>query len=339
MQKPEILKKCLSWLTAAALSMTAMSGIIVNVPETAAFAAETGSRIRVDINKNDGRKASYTKTAYNWIVDGTYTYTVNGITCKLSSGGSGSVDLVNNKILQLQDVEKTPTFTMDGAKIKDGSGNPSLKLELSGLSNGTHSIQTFHACADRNVTNSSVTVKINGTTVATGVKCPTSPADSNDAGTAYGTFTGTSATVEIIAEGNGSLNTPWLNGFEIDGADPVNSISRIYPSDQERHMIRENGLSWTAGKNAASHNVYIGTDFSAVQKATTSSPEFRGNVTASKFALDDSYSSVPVYYWRVDEVNKDGSITPGAVYSFEIARLAFPTAEGYGRYARGGRGG
>ena len=71
MQKPEILKKCLSWLTAAALSMTAMSGIIVNVPETTAFAAETGSRIRVDINKNDGRKASYTKTANNWIVDNT----------------------------------------------------------------------------------------------------------------------------------------------------------------------------------------------------------------------------------------------------------------------------
>ncbi len=339
MQKPEILKKCLSWLTAAALSMTAMSGIIVNIPETSALAAETGSRIRVDINKNDGRKASYTKTANNWIVDNTYTYTVNGITCKLSSGGSGSVDLVNNKTLQLQDVEKTPTFTMDGAKIKDGSGNPSLKLELSGLSDGTHSIQTFHACADRNVTNSSVTVKINGTTIATGVKCPTSPADSNDAGTAYGTFTGTSATVEIIAEGNGTLNTPWLNGFEIDGADPVNSISRIYPADQEKHFEKENGLSWTAGKNASSHNVYIGTDFSAVQKADTNSPEFKGNVKESKFAIDDSYSSIPVYYWRVDEVNKDGSVVPGAVYSFQVARVAFPTAEGYGRYARGGRGG
>jgi len=339
MQKPEIMKKCLSFLTASALSMTALSGLIVTTPELSASAVETGSRILVDINKNDGRKASYSKTANNWIVDSTYTYTVNGITCKLSSGGSGSVDLVNNKILQLQDVEKTPTLTMDGAKIKDGSGNPSLKLELSGLSNGTHSIKTIHACADRNVTNSSLTIKINGATVAVGVKCPTSPADSNEAGVAYGTFTGTSATVEIIAEGNGSLNTPWLNGFEIDGADPVNSISNIYPADQEKHFIKENGLSWTAGKNAASHNIYIGTDFSAVQKADTKSPEFKGNVKESKFTLDDSYSSVPVYYWRVDEVNQDGSIITGAVYSFQTARLAFPTAEGYGRFARGGRGG
>ena len=320
------------------MGLTMLGAVPSVTPAITGAAAETGSRIRVDINKNDGRKASYTRTANNWIVDNTYAYTVNGVTCKLSASG-GSVDVVNNKTLQLQDIERTPTLTMDGAKVKDGTGNPSLKLELSGLPDGTHSIQTWHACADRNVTNSTVTVKINGTTVATGVKCPTSPADSNAAGVAYGTFTGTSATVEIIAEGNGSLNTPWLNAFEIDGADPFHSISQISPADQEKHLLRENGLSWTAGADAASHNVYIGTDFSAVSKATTSSPEFKGNVKDSKFALDESYSSIPTYYWRVDEVKADGSTVPGAVYSFQVARAAFPTAEGYGRFARGGRGG
>ena len=338
MKTPESLRRCLAFLTSAAMGLTMLGAVPSVTPAITGAAAETGSRIRVDINKNDGRKASYTRTANNWIVDNTYAYTVNGVTCKLSASG-GSVDVVNNKTLQLQDIERTPTLTMDGAKVKDGTGNPSLKLELSGLPDGTHSIQTWHACADRNVTNSTVTVKINGTTVATGVKCPTSPADSNAAGVAYGTFTGTSATVEIIAEGNGSLNTPWLNAFEIDGADPFHSISQISPADQEKHLLRENGLSWTAGADAASHNVYIGTDFSAVSKATTSSPEFKGNVKDSKFALDESYSSIPTYYWRVDEVKADGSTVPGAVYSFQVARAAFPTAEGYGRFARGGRGG
>lgn len=338
MKKPESLRRCLAFLTSAAMGLTMLGAVPSVTPAITGAAAETGSRIRVDINKNDGRKASYTRTANNWIVDNTYAYTVNGVTCKLSASG-GSVDVVNNKTLQLQDIERTPTLTMDGAKVKDGTGNPSLKLELSGLPDGTHSIQTWHACADRNVTNSTVTVKINGTTVATGVKCPTSPADSNAAGVAYGTFTGTSATVEIIAEGNGSLNTPWLNAFEIDGADPFHSISQISPADQEKHLLRENGLSWTAGADAASHNVYIGTDFSAVSKASTSSPEFKGNVKDSKFALDESYSSIPTYYWRVDEVKADGSTVPGAVYSFQVARAAFPTAEGYGRFARGGRGG
>ena len=177
-------------------ALTMLTGISVSLP---ASAAETGSRILVDINRNDGRKASYTKNANNWLVDGTYTYKIGSITCKLSGSG-GSVDLVNNKILQLQDVEKTPTLTMDGAKIKDGTGNPTLKLEISGLSNGNHSIRTWHACADRNVTNSSLTVKIAGKQAAKGLKCPTNPANSEDAGTAYGTFSGTSVTVEVTAE-------------------------------------------------------------------------------------------------------------------------------------------
>ncbi len=200
-------------------------------------------------------------------------------------------------------------------------------------------IRTWHACADRNVTNSSLTVKVAGKQVANGVKCPTNPTDSEDAGTAFGTFSGTSVTVEITAEGNGTLNTPWLNAFEIDGADPINSISHISPKDQEAHLLHEDGLTWKAGANAASHNVYIGTDLNAVTNANEKSPEFRGNVTEPKFSLDESYSSVPTYYWRVDEVNKDGSVVHGAVYSFQIARLAFQTAEGYGRFARGGRGG
>lgn len=337
MKRPSTLCKCLSFLTAAAMSMT----LLGTVPERTQTvrAADADSRIRVDINRNDGRKASYTKTANNWLVDNSYSYTVNGVTCKLSSGGSGSVDVVNNKTLQLQNVEKTPTLTMDGAKIKDASGNPTLRLELSGLPDGTHSIRTWHACCDRNVTNSSLTVKINGTTAASGVKCPTNPQNSDDAGTAFGTFTGTSATIEITAEGNGTLNVPWLNAFEIDGADPFHSISRIVPADQEAHADVSQGLSWTAGADAASHNVYIGTDFAAVRAATTSSPEFKGNVKDPAFPLGADYSSIPTYYWRVDEVNKDGSIVPGAVYSFRTARVAFPTAEGYGRFARGGRGG
>ncbi len=55
-----------------------------------ASAAETGSRIRVDINRNDGRKASNVKNANNWILeDGSApTYKVNGVTFKLSNGKS-----------------------------------------------------------------------------------------------------------------------------------------------------------------------------------------------------------------------------------------------------------
>ncbi len=45
------------------------------------------------------------------------------------------------------------------------------------------------------------------------------------------------------------------------------------------------------------------------------------------------------YFWRVDTVGVDGSVVPGKVQRFRVRALAFPTAEGYGRFASGGRGG
>ncbi|MBQ8297980.1 MAG: RICIN domain-containing protein [Ruminococcus sp.] len=303
----------------------------------------TDTRFVVDINANDGRKASYTKTAENWIVPGdtTASTTINALTFTLSSGGSVGTGIrsVNYKVLQKSD-GTTPTMTMDGVTIQDGDSGGVIKLEISGLSAGTHSLKTWHSCVD-NASASTLSVSINGKTTASGVSCPTRVTNPDDAGMSYSTFNvsaGQTVTVLISPEGNGSLNNAWLNGFEIDGADPFNGISRISPADGENHLDIEDGLSWTAGNGAKSHDIYIGTDFASVYSADKSSLEYKGSQTGTNFALDDSYSSIETYYWRVDEVS-DSGVTRGAVYTFKVNRLAFPTAEGYGRYARGGRGG
>ncbi|MBQ8921718.1 MAG: RICIN domain-containing protein [Oscillospiraceae bacterium] len=322
--------------TAASLRLTEPQSAAV----LTASAFDTGSRIRVDINKNDGRKASYSKNANNWLLaeGSSASYSVGGVTFKLSNGGSvgGNVTGANNKKLQLQS-QVYPRMTMDGAKIKDGDNGGVLKFEISGLSSGNHSLQMWH-CNTDGYANSKLSISVNGKKVLTGVNCPTNVSNEDDAGISYVTFSGSSATILITPEGGGKMDVAWLNGFEIDGSDPVNGVSRMSPKDQETHLDRSAGLSWTAGKNAKSHNVYIGTDYNSVFQATTSSKEFKGNQTGTKFTLDDSYSSIPTYYWRVDEVSDSGTVK-GAVYSFQINRLAFPTAEGYGRYARGGRGG
>ena len=95
---------------AAALAMLVSGLQIPALPQTpyaiTAQAADTGARIRVDINKNDGRKASYSKNANNWLLEeGTSPfYKVGNVTFKLSNGGSagGNVTGANNKKLQLQ---------------------------------------------------------------------------------------------------------------------------------------------------------------------------------------------------------------------------------------------
>lgn len=305
-----------------------------------AQAFDTGSRIRVDINKNDGRKASYSKNANNWLLTegASDSFSVGGATFKLSNGGSvgGNVTGANNKKLQLQS-GVYPRMTMDGAKIKDGDNGGVLKLEISGLSNGNHSLQMWHANTD-GYTNSKLSISVNGKKVLSGVNCPTNVTDANDAGISYVTWSGSSVTILITPEGGGKQDVAWLNGFELDGSDPNAGVSRMTPDDQETHLDASQGLSWKAGSGAKSHDVYLGTSYAAVFSATRDSKEFKGNQTATKYALDSSLSSIPTYYWRVDEVSDSGTVK-GAVYSFQLNRLAFPTAEGYGRYARGGRGG
>ncbi len=335
-------------IIAAFVAMTTMmSGISMLVSDAApqtmkaeAASFDTGSRIRVDINKNDGRKASYSKNANNWLLKegSSDTYNVNGVTFKLSNGGSvgGNVCGANNKKLQLQS-GIYPRLTMDGAKIKDGDSGGVLKLEISGLSNENHSLQMWHCNVD-GYANSKLSITVNGKNALSGVNCPTNVTKESDAGISYVTWSGSSVTILIIPEGGGKQNVAWLNGFELDGGDPVNGVSKMTPEDQEKHFDASQGLSWTAGKNAQSHDVYIGTSYDAVFKADHNSAEFKGNQTGTKYPLDDSYSSIPTYYWRVDEVNGSGTVK-GAVCSFQVNRLAFPTAEGYGRFARGGRGG
>lgn len=303
--------------------------------------AEMGERRKVDLNANDGRKASLERSADNWCVPGgsSAEVTLSGLTYKLSNGGGASGDIrsVNCKVLQKMN-GIYPYLTMDGVTIDNSSGGGIIKLEISGLSAGTHSLRTWHSCVD-NATVGKMSVTINGTKTASGISCPTRVTDSDNAGISYSTFNvsaGQTVTVLISPEGSGNA---WLNAFEIDGGDPINGISKISPADQEAHHEREKGLSWTAGKNAKSHDVYIGTDYDSVFGANTNSAEYKGNQTGTSYELDETYQSVYTYYWRVDTIDSSGNVIKGSVNSFNVARLAFPTAEGYGRYARGGQGG
>lgn len=341
-----MIMKLLYRITAAMLAAVVSAGSnvlsesIAKSPYLTVSAAETSSRIRVDINKNDGRKASYAKNANNWLLkEGTSdSFTVDGVTFTLSNGGSagGNITGANNKKLQLQS-GVYPRLTMDGAKIKDGDNGGVLKLEISGLSDGEHSLRMWH-CNTDGYANSKLSISVNGKKILSGVNCPTNVTNENEAGISYVTWNGSTATILITPEGGEKMDVAWLNALELDGSDPVNGVSAMLPDDQEKHLDRTQGLSWKAGKNAKSHDVYIGTSYSSVFNANHNSSEFKGNQTGTTYALDDSYSSIPTYYWRVDEVN-DSGIVMGSVYSFQISRLAFPTAEGYGRFARGGRGG
>jgi len=74
-------------------------------------------------------------------------------------------------------------------------------------------------------------------------------------------------------------------------------------------------LSWIAGDNAVTHDVYFGQTFSDVNDGTA----FVGNQTATVYAPPTILDFGATYYWRIDEQNNDGTVSRGAVWAFTVA--------------------
>jgi hypothetical protein len=75
-------------------------------------------------------------------------------------------------------------------------------------------------------------------------------------------------------------------------------------------------LSWVAGMDATSHDVYFGTDATAVTNATTSNPlgVFKGNQAGTTYSPGLLAKNV-TYYWRIDE---QPGPWKGMVWSFTV---------------------
>ena len=54
-----------AWLSALAILTSSVPSLNLGNPEMIVSAAETGSRILVDLSKNDGRTAAYASYAHN----------------------------------------------------------------------------------------------------------------------------------------------------------------------------------------------------------------------------------------------------------------------------------
>jgi hypothetical protein len=81
-------------------------------------------------------------------------------------------------------------------------------------------------------------------------------------------------------------------------------------------------LSWSPGDNASQHDVYFGTDRDTVDDADTSDTAgtYRGRQNGTTYTPTEGieWGSGP-YYWRIDEVNTDGTITKGTIWTFTVA--------------------
>jgi len=94
------------------------------------------------------------------------------------------------------------------------------------------------------------------------------------------------------------------------------------PADMAPGVSITADLSWTAGINTTSHDVYFGTDIDDVNDATTDSNEYMGNQDANSW-YPGGLDYETIYYWRIDEVGPGGTTT-GLVWRFTTEAIPLP---------------
>jgi fibronectin type 3 domain-containing protein len=238
-------------------------------------------------------------------------------------------------------------LTADGIKVASGDGGAQIEMRLSGLSAGSHTLLIYHNVWDNYTTNTVAPLKlsVNGTLVVSNLAMSVRVTNNMQAALSYlnlNAVAGQDMVVLIQSQNTATYNNVYINGFEIDTPNAKLQANTPSPANADEHVNADAGsltLSWGAATSgAASHDVYFGTSSTAVANATRASAEFKGNQTSTSYPVSGLNSPL-TYYWRVDEISASGTTTKGSLWYFRPRHLAFPGAEGYGRFARGGRGG
>ncbi len=273
----------------------------------------------------------------------------NGMTITISAGGAAS-DVGSNwsktdvetKGLRVIADEVLATNLEDGNLTNISDASTSLILTIKGMTAGEHSLKAYHNNSDKDQVQPDIEVLVDGTVVATGVKFTSAAQSTVAAGTSFITFNVTEGQPVVITyrtvleAGKTYTNTrAMINGLEFDAAPMVATDPQ--PANHDYHAGTEDGtvnFSWIAAPGAVSHKMVLGTDSAYVANATNY--EYQGTDTSY---VKSGLSSMQRYWWRIDEVDSEGTVHKGKAWAFQPCHLAFPGAEGYGRYAIGGRGG
>ena len=238
---------------------------------------------------------------------------------------------------------KEDTYGVSGSGYGETKKQTAIDVTISGLSVGEHTIQAFHNYTFNDTDKlPTIGVKVDNELRQTGIVQTLRATTKHESATSYVKFNiqseGDDVTITYFSEQTGDQYTTTrflINAIEIDAGTSVGlSAWNPFPEDKDYHVDAENEsveLTWTAAEGATSHIVYFGENEETVNNAT------EGVSQSGTSIIKTGLSPLKRYYWRVDEVI-DGVTYKGDVWSFQPRRDAFPGAEGYGRYAIGGRG-
>ncbi len=104
------------------------------------------------------------------------------------------------------------------------------------------------------------------------------------------------------------------------------------PDGATVQLVDAKALSWLPGGSAVWHDVYFGSDQQAVTDANTSDTAgiYRGRQDTTGYILPETLEWGGTYFWRIDEIEADGTLHAGPVWSFTVADyLLVDDFEGY----------
>ncbi len=317
--------------------------------------------LKVDLSQSGRSDAEVLEPGYtNWQVKQGVSdaITIDGITCQLECKSNDPEAVLRtgwnkSNILNADYKAKNGRLTFDGVNL-DPRGYGSIVLTMKNLPVGNHTLQTYHNMWENpaNFEYAPLNAKLNGTVVYEKQQYTAWQAVAANSTILTFTFNiakeGDVAVIEIYTQASdqtfnyGSTanlyNSPFCNGFELNTADVTLAAKDPYPASGDTHADADAGeimLKWSpANKDIKQHLLYVGSDSLAVAQMTTPT----ATLTDTTYLLKDLYS-MNTYYWRIDEVDAAGTVNAGVVWYFKPRQLAFPGAEGYGRFAQGGRGG
>lgn len=311
--------------------------------------------VKLDFNMNGRPVSEVLEPGYTpWVLKNGLldSLMVNGIKFLIKKGPRGATMASTYYKASVQAGLFNTKFTNDAVFVKDGNFalGSQIDLIIKGLPAGEHTLVTYHNIPD-NLSPSAVCpmdIYVNDVLFADNLVPTVRLEKMTECATAellLNVEAGKHVVVSFRAETSGSqaVKNVYINGFQLNGINAGKKARSPHPAHGEEHLDVPIGgnyeLRWEKSPAALSHDIYFGKDSAIVANATKSSPEYKGNQPSgdTTFTVNNLYT-MDKYYWRIDEVGSK-STYKGSIWHFRTRQLAFPDAEGYGRFARGGRGG
>jgi hypothetical protein len=317
--------------------MRCVAGVVLFFGLGLAFAAAAPLKVDFSIA---GRPDSVAPGYEQWFVTGgmSATQRFGELTATLALAGQVGKGL--RAVWWKGAVRDGARLVADGVTIEGGDAGGALELRLAGLAPGRHRLVVFLNVTDGKPADLRARTVV---AVAGGPSISVAPsfraADDEVAQTVALEFEAVAGEDAVIqfkpdpADAAATVRNVVLNGFALDVTDPKRRAIQARPAHEDEHVAADGEtlkLAWTPANGAVQHRVYFG------RSATTLA--LLGETPSAEQSVSNLRPTQD-YFWRIDTVDVSGVVTPGDTWRFRPRQLAFPGAQGAGRFAQGGRGG